>query len=325
MITYLIAALLLLASLYLFIRLARHYQIVDKPNHRSSHDYEPVRGGGIVFVMAGILWAGYSFFGESGSLTLPYLLTGFLALALISFLDDLYTLPSGLRMIVHLGAVVLAGIQLGAELPWWLWAIGGICLIGWINAFNFMDGINGITSCYAGVTLLSLGWVNHQVVTFAPMEFLGFMLLALVIFSWFNFRKRAICFAGDVGAISLALLLGYLVIKLMLVTGEISYLLFLLIYAVDAVGTITERLIKREKIFEPHRLHLYQLLANEKRIDHRVVSLGYAFLQLAINAIILWSITTQQNSWLFAIGLFLAVSLIYAYIKIVRFKVFESK
>lgn len=324
MITYIIIALLLLLSLYLFIRLARHYQIVDKPNHRSSHNYEPVRGGGIAFVMAGILWAGYSF-GQTASVELPFLITGFLAIALISFLDDLYTLPSGLRMVVHLAAVVLVGIELSAALPWWIWIIGGICLIGWINAFNFMDGINGITSCYAGVTLLSLGWVNHHIITFAPVELIGFMLLAVVIFSWFNFRKRAICFAGDVGAVSLALLLGYLVIKLMLLTGEISYLLFLLVYAVDAVGTITERLIKRQKIFEPHRLHLYQLLANEKGIDHRVVSLGYALLQLAINAIILWSITIQAHTWLLAIGLFLAVSIIYAYIKVVRFKVFESK
>jgi UDP-GlcNAc:undecaprenyl-phosphate GlcNAc-1-phosphate transferase len=111
---------------------------------------------------------------------------------------------------------------------------------------------------------------------------------------------------------------------LILTTGDLSFILMVVVYAVDAVGTIIERLIKKEAIFQPHRLHLYQLYANEKGVDHRVVSVGYALTQLLINGIILWNYQTNQSS-LIPASLFLIVVAAYAYLKIIKMKVFQGK
>lgn len=321
---YPIASILLLVGLHFFIRLARRYQLVDRPNHRSSHNYEPVRGGGIVFVLAGLIWFLYESYIAGPQNALPYLISGFTAIALISFLDDLYTLPSRVRIMVHAMAVVLLAYQLQIELPWYLWMLGGVFFLGWVNAFNFMDGINGLTALYTAITLISLLVVNYYFVSFTTSDFLSILLIATGIFTWFNFRKKALCFAGDVGAISMAFLLGYFLVHLILTTGDLSFILMVVVYAVDAVGTIIERLIKKEAIFQPHRLHLYQLYANEKGVDHRVVSVGYALTQLLINAIILWNYQTNQSS-LIPASLFLIVVAAYTYLKIIKMKAFQGK
>jgi UDP-GlcNAc:undecaprenyl-phosphate GlcNAc-1-phosphate transferase len=321
---YPIASILLLVGLHFFIRLARRYQLVDRPNHRSSHNYEPVRGGGIVFVLAGLLWFMYESYIAGPQNALPYLISGFAAIALVSFLDDLYTLPSRVRIMVHAMAVVLLAYQLQIELPWYLWMLGGVFFLGWVNAFNFMDGINGLTALYTAITLISLLVVNYFFVSFTSSDLLSLLLIATGIFTWFNFRKKALCFAGDVGAISMAFLLGYFLVHLILTTGDLSFILMVVVYAVDAVGTIIERLIKKEAIFQPHRLHLYQLYANEKGVDHRVVSVGYALTQLLINAIILWNYQTNQSS-LIPASLFLIVVAAYTYLKIIKMKAFQGK
>ena len=193
-------------------------------------------------------------------------------------------------------------------------------VIGWINAMNFMDGINGITVAYALVTVGTLWFINRYQTAFINNELLEYTLIALVVFSMFNFRKRALCFAGDIGSVSIAFVLSFLLISLIITTGQVGYLGFLLIYAIDSVGTIIERLIKRENIFEPHRLHFYQRLANDRKIPHLIISSGYAILQLAINVLVIFWAETSVFQWIILL-LLITLSILYVISKQILFKI----
>ena len=151
-----------------------------------------------------------------------------------------------------------------------------------------MDGINGIAGLYSLVILLSLLYVNQYLTDFVHPDFIIFPVLGCVVFLFFNFRKRAKCFMGDIGSMGIAFwvisLIGLLIIK----TGEAKWILFLTVYGVEVIFTILERLQLKENIFEAHRRHLYQLLANEKKVSHLVVSFFYAITQVVLNVLIIY-------------------------------------
>lgn len=279
MFNYIIALVLLLVSILTYFRLADHYNIIDKPNQRSSHTYITVRGGGIVFPVAVILW--FLFFGFEN----VYMVAGLMAMAVISFIDDVKTLSGKVRIAIHLLSVSLLFYQLALfGLPWWLVLVAYVLTIGWINAFNFMDGINGITVLYALVSLFTFGWLNYTL-QFTSDSLIILLILSGLIFAWFNLRRRARCFAGDVGSVSMAFVLAWLMLSLMLHTGRVEYILFFALYGIDSVVTIIFRILKRENIFTAHRSHLYQLLANELKWPHVHVSAVYAAVQVAINTL----------------------------------------
>lgn len=257
--------------------LADHFDIVDRPNERSSHNDFIIRGGGIIFALAAFLWFGvYGFHYH-------FMILGLMSIVAISFWDDIQRLSGILRIVVHLFAVSLLFAEVALfVLPWYIVIIAFILTVGWINAFNFMDGINGITPFYSFVALTTLLWLNQQI-AFASDEFLFVLLFSVFVFGYFNARKRAKCFAGDVGSISMSFLLSWLMIGLMLKTVHWEYIVFFGVYGVDSVLTITHRLYKRENIFQAHRNHLYQCLSNECRWPHLVVSGLYALVQLVIN------------------------------------------
>ena len=138
MIYLLLIPLLFLIELVYF-RLADRHNIIDKPNHRSSHSRKTIRGGGIIFPLAIIIWFIFSGF------QYPWFTAGLFLISLVSFLDDLNNISRRLRLFAHLTAVALAFSQLEifAANPWMLIPVF-ILFIGIINAYNFMDGINGI-------------------------------------------------------------------------------------------------------------------------------------------------------------------------------------
>ena len=105
------------------------------------------------------------------------------------------------------------------------------------------------------------------------------MIAALLVFNFFNFRVKARCFAGDVGSVSIAFILLFILGRLMWLTQDVRWIVFLVVYGVDTVLTIIHRLILRENISEPHRKHAYQLLANELKWNHLSVSFLYMILQ----------------------------------------------
>jgi len=267
----------------LYFKVADRFNIIDKPNQRSSHTDITLRGGGIIFWFAALLYFiqhvqnNYFFF------------TGITLVSLVSFWDDIQSLSTKIRISIHFLAITLIFYDLGLFnlLPIWGIMIAYILAIGLINAYNFMDGINGITGLYTLAVLGALLYVNTKVQLFTDGSFIKYGMIASLVFLFFNYRKKAKCFAGDVGSIAIAFWIIYLLTKLALVTNSIIWLLFLAVYGVDAICTIIHRLYLKQNIFEAHRLHFYQILSNEYRIQHRLVSLYYALVQILISVLVI--------------------------------------
>jgi UDP-N-acetylmuramyl pentapeptide phosphotransferase/UDP-N-acetylglucosamine-1-phosphate transferase len=283
MIYVIVFALLVVAEL-LYFKVADRFNIIDKPNLRSSHDYITIRGGGVIYWVAALLYLVFNF-----STTGLLFFTGITLIAGVSFWDDVSGLGQKIRLLFHLLAMscafYLAGVFGG--FPWWAIIIGYIVFIGIVNAYNFMDGVNGITGLYSLAVLGSLQYVNLVYGSFVNADLIWFPMIASVVFLLFNFRKRAKCFAGDVGAVSIAFWIVTLLLLLILKTKNIIWLGFLMVYGVDAVMTILHRIYLKENIMEAHRLHFYQILANEKKMPHRLVSIIYFTLQLVCSALII--------------------------------------
>lgn len=284
--------LVLLAGIELFyFRIADRFNIIDKPNERSSHKRITLRGGGVIFLFGAWLYA--AFYGFQ----YPWFLAGLTLIAAISFADDVHSIPNKIRIVVHFAAMLLMFYQLGlfsAGQGWYLFLAWIVCT-GIINAYNFMDGINGITGGYSLAVLAPLAVVNVRE-QFVDPPLIYVTVLSALVFCWFNFRPKARCFAGDVGAVSMAFILLFMLGTLILRTGNLCYLVFLVVYGVDSVLTICHRLLLRENIFEAHRKHAYQLMANELKIPHVVVSAVYALLQVVIS---FGAIYLPVNGWVY--------------------------
>lgn len=281
---YLVVTLLFFAFMRVYFRVAIKFSIIDMPNERSSHNKITIRGGGILFLLAIIL---------SGIMHPAYSLVvaGATLIGVISFLDDRIDLSSRIRIIFHLLAVSILfySLPIFGFIPWW--GIIGlyILVIGIINAYNFMDGINGITGLYSLIVLGGLQYVNLMQISFIEPDLIWLPMLSCFVFLFFNFRKKAICFAGDVGSVTIAFWIIMLLLKLILETGNWTYVLFLAVYGVDTILTIVHRLFLRENIFEAHRLHFYQIMANEQKMSHLLVATIYAIIQILIICFILSS------------------------------------
>jgi UDP-N-acetylmuramyl pentapeptide phosphotransferase/UDP-N-acetylglucosamine-1-phosphate transferase len=274
---YLIAfALLFIAELFYF-KIADHFNIIDKPNERSSHTRITLRGGGVIFFLGAFSYFVYS------ELQYAYFFIGLSLITIISFMDDVRSVPSKVRLIVHFISMLLMFLQLGLfGLPWWYIVIALIVCTGIINAYNFMDGINGITGGYSLVILLALAYINAYILPFAESQFLLTVIISVLVFNFFNFRKKAKCFAGDVGSVAIAFIILFFIGKLILESQNFSYIVLLAVYGVDSVLTIIHRIILHENIGLPHRKHLYQIMANELKIPHVVVSGIYMLVQALV-------------------------------------------
>ena len=283
-IIYLIVFVLLLATELFYFRIADRFNIIDKPNERSSHNYITIRGGGVIWWVAAILYLLFNL-----SVTAGWFLAGITLIAGVSFVDDVKGLGQKMRLLFHLLAMsctfYLAGVF--GSYPWWAIVIGYVVFIGIVNAYNFMDGINGITGLYSIAVLASLQYVNLSYGNFVPPDLIWYPMIASLVFLFFNFRKRARCFAGDVGSVAIAFWIVTLLLILIIKTENLIWIGFLMVYGVDAVMTILHRIYLKQNIMEAHRLHFYQILANEKKIPHRLVSLIYFTVQLLCSALII--------------------------------------
>jgi UDP-N-acetylmuramyl pentapeptide phosphotransferase/UDP-N-acetylglucosamine-1-phosphate transferase len=267
-----------------YFRLAVQFKIIDRPNQRSSHSRITIRGGGIIFPIALLLQALFSRF------EFPLFTSGLLLISTVSFYDDLRPLSNKIRLLIHLIAVSLLFMQTDLlDYPIWIIIFIYILVIGTINAYNFMDGINGITGSYSFITILSLYFINETHLVFVLKEWLIIVAISLLVFNFFNFRKKAKCFAGDVGSVSMAFIIIFFLLQLILKTGDLKYIGFLLVYGIDSISTILFRLIRKENIFEAHRSHFYQYLANVKGWPHLRVATLYLLAQLIVNILIVYS------------------------------------
>ena len=278
--TYVIIAVILLAAELIYFRIADRFNIIDKPNQRSSHSSIVLRGGGIIFVLGLWIWAAFFGFQNIWFLIAVTLVAG------ISFIDDIHSLPDSVRLVAQFAAMALMFYQLDILHwnMWWIILIAMIVCVGASNIINFMDGINGITGAYALASLLPLFLLNKKI-GFTDESLILVVALADLVFCCFNFRPKgkAKCFAGDVGSIGVAYILLFLIGSLILATGDITYLIFLLVYGVDGCLTIVHRILLHENLGEAHRKHAYQLMANELKIGHVKVASFYALLQLAVS------------------------------------------
>ncbi|KIA85270.1 UDP-GlcNAc--UDP-phosphate GlcNAc-1-phosphate transferase [Flavobacterium sp. AED] len=302
-----IALIILLIGIELFyFKIADKYNIIDKPNSRSSHTSVTLRGGGIIFPIAISIafFLGY----VSWAVTLAVGLV-----AVVSFIDDIKPLSQLPRFVSHIIAVglVFYDLHLFSE-ALWLLPIVFVLLIGWVNAFNFMDGINGITVLYALTAIVSFSFLPTNETSLPLLITMG---LSCVAFGFFNVRKKAKTFAGDVGSISMALFLGYFMIKTIIDSGQLGYILFFCVYGIDAIITIINRLLQKENIFQPHRSHLYQYLANEMGYSHILVAFIYAGFQLVINAFVVYMNIKGYLTLFFTGAFLLMLALIYLFVR----------
>ena len=306
---YSIEFILLLAFELLYFRIADKCNIIDKPNERSSHSTIVLRGGGIIFMLGLWIWAAFFGFGY------PWFLAAVTLIAGVSFVDDIRSLPDSVRLVAQFVAMGLMFYQLDMLHPdmWWVVMLALFVCVGASNIINFMDGINGITGGYALASLVPL-WLLNKEMEFVDESLVLTVILADVVFCLFNFRPKgkAKCFAGDVGSIGIAFILLFLIGKLVMQTGDVTYLLFLLVYGVDGCFTIIHRIMLHENLGEAHRKHAYQLMANELKIGHVKVSLLYMGLQLAISLGFVFLVpNTVLAHWIYLIGALVVLTVAY--------------
>lgn len=298
----LILVLLFLAELFYF-RIADKLNIIDKPNERSSHTRITLRGGGIIFYIGALAYFLTNHF------EYPWFILALTLITVISFVDDIRSTSQIVRLVIHFTAMALMFYQWGLfALPWWTIVVALIVCTGIINAYNFMDGINGITGGYSLVVLGALAYINMRIVSFVESDLIYTMICAVLVFNFFNFRKKAKCFAGDVGSVSIAFIILFLLGSLVIKTGDLSWIVLLAAYGVDSVLTIIHRLILYENIGLPHRKHLYQIMANELKIPHVAVSLVYMLVQIVafVGYLFFWG----YGYW-YLFGIILILSIIY--------------
>lgn len=309
-----ILALFLFISMLLYLRLAKRFAIEDIPNERSSHTGTIIRGGGIVFLLAAVLW------GITYPFASPWFLAGAVLIGLTGLWDDIKNLSWKFRLCVQVLSVLCALVALGViqigmpilAYSWWAVLLMLFVGVGMLNAYNFMDGINGMIGLYNAVVLGALFYVNYAVYPFVQDELILYPLVASVIFLFFNFRHKAKCFSGDVGALVLAYWVFFLLLLLCFQSGTVVWFGFVLIFGVDTGLTVIHRLVLKQKIWEAHRLHFFQVLSNEMKVPHRVVSAIYAVLQGVMNLVIIqyWM---SYAWWMILVSLFVPIAAIYLY------------
>jgi UDP-N-acetylmuramyl pentapeptide phosphotransferase/UDP-N-acetylglucosamine-1-phosphate transferase len=268
-----------MAGAWFMSRYAFRLGLIDLPNARSSHTTPTPRGGGVGILIAFILCAFV--------LKLPIgVLCPAALLAVLSFLDDCLKLSSKLRLGLQLFAAIIVVVIFGigsekSALYFFLLIFWPIFIVATTNFYNFMDGINGIAGITGVVGFLLIALFGVLSMASQTPIFLSFGLaLACLGFLPFNFPKAKV-FMGDVGSVLLGFVFAVLVFWL--TEGLADFLClasFMFPFYVDALTTLYIRWRDGEKLYQAHRRHLYQILANEFAYPHWRVSLGYGGTQL---------------------------------------------
>lgn len=309
MVTYIIIFILLLIAELVYFRIADKCNIIDKPNERSSHSTIVLRGGGIIFLIGAWIWS--IFFGFQ----YPWFLAGLTLVAGISFVDDIHSLLDSVRLVAQFAAAAMAFYQLDILhwSMWWIILLALIVYVGATNVINFMDGINGITAGYSLAVLVPLVLVNLTGV-FVAQSLIVSTILASLVFCVFNFRPKgkAKCFAGDVGSIGIAFIMLFLLGHVIIKTGDITWLIFLLVYGVDGCLTIVHRIMLHENLGEAHRKHAYQIMANELKNGHVKVASLYMVVQMVLSlGFIYLCPDTIFAHWVYLIGALTVLAIAY--------------
>ena len=309
---YILSAFALVALELFYFFLAKKFHIVDRPNERSSHHRVVLLGAGVIFYLAVLFYSLTHFSSSLCAAGMPHLL-GFLigisALAIISYVDDLHPLPSWLRLITQLAAVVVTfwGDIFAIEI--WQLLLLVVLFTGILNVYNFMDGINGMLAAYSLVVVGTMGYIDLFVIPFVDIELIATIMIAILIFGFFNFRTKARCFSGDVGSITMGLIVLFLLVRYVKALPEtgvsVSILCLISVFLADGLLTVAKRFLSGRNIFEAHREHAYETMVNELKNPHLYVASGYALLQLVIN--IGYLMVPDKNLYTLLVALFLVL------------------
>jgi UDP-N-acetylmuramyl pentapeptide phosphotransferase/UDP-N-acetylglucosamine-1-phosphate transferase len=295
-ITFAVFALSALTTYFLINYLTKK-QIMDIPNERSSHETPTPRGGGIAIVISMIVgWCALAFFKDSGTWVITprnfepqLILVGALVLALISWIDDKRDLSAIFRLLMHF-AVAGFGLYIiphetlffGGFLPLWADKILALFIWVWfINLYNFMDGIDGITSVQTISICLSLGFLVLGGSISITLGFYGLVIIGAVFgFLLYNWNPAKI-FMGDVGSIPLGFVTGWILLK---ICGEGAWAAGAIIpayYLLDATYTLLKRAYQRKRIMQAHKEHIYQR-AVQRGLSHGAVCYGIFKLNIGL-------------------------------------------
>lgn len=336
---YTIIFILLLALEMLYFKVADRFNIIDKPNERSSHSTIVLRGGGIIFAISMLVWFGWqTVLGVQGVQEfkaqeyLPFVM-GLVMICGISFWDDVHSLPDSVRMGVQILSILLMFWSVGLYTAFdsWVWMIVTVLIalffcVGATNIINFMDGINGITAGNAFAMLIPILLLNQDM-AFIEQSYLIVAIIGLQVFSIFNMRPKgkAKCFAGDVGSIGIAFIILFALGKLMLVTQDVTWIVFFLVYGIDGSMTIFHRIMLHENLGQAHRKHAYQLMANELKMSHVTVSLLYMAMQLVVSlGFIYLCPNTIVAHWIYLVAAALILAVAYVLFKMKYYHLHEE-
>ena len=305
---YLSLTLFLSVVIIFYIRLAKLLNLLDFPNERSSHDTKTITGAGIIIPISITIW----YFFNS---LYQYFFVGLFILTICSIIDDLVNLKVFIRLFIQILSVLFLLININFyNYHIIVLVLFFVITVGWLNCFNFMDGINGIMGAYSLIILSTFYYLNLQN-SFINNSILIFTIIPTILFMIFNFRTTAVVFSGNSGTMSMAYILSLVMMKLIFFNSDWTYLIFFSLYGIDASLTIFERLNLRENIFNPHRRHLYQVLVDNFPFNHLQISILYSITQLIINVIYLSNYKIEDNihnTLIFLIIIFPLVGFYYA-------------
>jgi UDP-N-acetylmuramyl pentapeptide phosphotransferase/UDP-N-acetylglucosamine-1-phosphate transferase len=292
-ITFVAAAVVAWALLFGLRALAMRVNLVDVPNPRSLHSRPTPRGGGIAIVVVSLLGLGAAALlgvHVDSRQVLGYVLGAMLVVG-VSFIDDFRALPAGARLaaqVVGAAAMVLGAtphspllISLGSLAPGWIvLGLAVIWTVGLTNAFNFMDGIDGlaaVTGVLAGLTWTLLATLTGQTWLAVLALLVSAGCAAFVLYNW----SPASIFLGDVGSAFLGFTFAFIALAVPMHPYQFFFGIFVFWpFIFDASFTILRRVSRHENILVAHRSHLYQRLVLSGLSQARVATL-YALFTLA--------------------------------------------
>lgn len=303
---YLSAFALLVLGARVYIRIAKKYGILDIPNKRSSHTEPIIRGGGVLFYLAFLIF----FLITNFQFRLLFL--GISLLAIVSFIDDIRELSVKQRIPAQILSVLLILLELDFYSQWWIIPILIVIGILFINCYNFIDGVNGMLGLYSSTVFLFLVYLSYQekLIEFIDLPIL--ILLAIVIFGFYNFRIRALFFSGDVGSVTLGILAFFLLLYFSFSLNAPILILIVAVSLTDTLGTIAKRFFAGKNILKAHREHIYEQLSDKTSLSHLKISMGYAFFQVIINVLVFFTYNKTVKFQLVVMG-FMSILLSFIY------------
>lgn len=310
---YAVLALVLLVLEAVYVRYARKTSASAVAHARNINLPLVATSGGFVVCVAVTAFTLYYYL---QGLTADWrLLAGCMLLSLVSLIDDHRPLSPMLRLAIQMVVVSWTFDALMRAETLHIFMLLLILGTGMINAYNFMDGINGMLVLYSLVLLGSLyvllGDCAGGMMLMSVVQARGTLLVLMIavgVLGVFNLRTRALVFAGDVGSIAIGYCIMVIMASLILSFGNASCLVFVAVYAVDTVYTIFQRLFEGESIITPHRKHLYQILLRRGR-PQLMISGCYAGAQLLIN--IVYFLLPVYLHWAYAITVLTLLTTVY--------------